>query len=105
MTKPLVLVATIRALPGHEDSVESALQALVEPTLAEAGCRQYDLHRDLDTPGFFLFYEIWSTRADWEAHNDSEHISSMLQQTQEMIEDPVIVQLEKIGRQAADQSF
>ena len=96
MTKPLVLVATIQARPGHEDSVGSALQALVEPTLAEAGCRQYDLHADLHTPGLFLFYEIWSTRADWEAHNGSEHIASMLRETQGLIEDPIISQLERI---------
>ncbi len=97
MSEPLTLVASIQALPGHESAIEQALQDLVEPTRTETGCLQYDLHRDLETPGLFHFYEAWATRADWETHNDSAHIAGLLRDTQGMMARPVIYQMERIS--------
>ena len=98
MTTPLTLVASIQALPGHEETVEKALLELVEPTLAENGCLFYDLHRDLQTPGLFHFLEAWATREDWEAHNGSVHIAGMLQATEGKMAPPMIFQMQKIER-------
>ena len=96
MTTPLTIVANIQALPGHESAVEAALLALVEPTVAETGCHQYDLHRDLQTPGLFLFYENWATREDWDAHNQSDHIAALGKVTEGKIANPVILQMVRI---------
>ncbi|MFT5743055.1 MAG: quinol monooxygenase YgiN [Paracoccaceae bacterium] len=71
---PLAILAQITSLPGKESVVQAALKALIAPTLAEDGCIQYDLHTDNDMPGFFVFYEIWETRALWQAHMKSPHI-------------------------------
>lgn len=96
MTIPLTLVASIQALPGHESAIERALLDLVAPTLAETGCLQYDLHRDVQNQGLFHFYEAWATREDWEAHNDSDHITAMLRNTEGKMAPPVIWQMERI---------
>ncbi|MEX2366591.1 MAG: putative quinol monooxygenase, partial [Pseudohongiellaceae bacterium] len=74
MSEPLVIVARIEANAGQEDRVRKALSKLVEPTLKEAGCIQYDLHQDNDNPALFLFYEIWENRALWQDHLNSPHI-------------------------------
>jgi hypothetical protein len=37
------------------------LRALVEPTRAEEGCGQYDLHQDLANPLTFYMIERWSS--------------------------------------------
>ncbi len=71
---PLTILAQITAVSGKEDIVRTALEYLIAPTLAEDGCVQYDLHTDNDTPGFFVFYEIWETREFWQAHMKSPHI-------------------------------
>lgn len=71
-----ILVADIRAIPGQEDALRRALQGLVAPTLAEKGCQQYDLHQVEGDPGHLMFYEIWTTKADWEAHNVSPHVKA-----------------------------
>lgn len=96
MSTPLALIAKIDALPGHEDVVEAALLALVNPTLAENGCIQYDLHRDLEVPGRFMFYEIWATRGDWEAHNASPHVAALGPATEGKIGEVALSQLERI---------
>ncbi len=96
MPIPLTIVATIKALPGHEDEVENALLKVIPPTLAEPGCLQYDLHRDLQKPGLFLFYENWATKKEWEAHMESAHLVVMKQATEGKLEDIVIFQMQRV---------
>lgn len=96
MPIPLTIVATIQALPGHENEVEKALLEVVPPTLAESGCLQYDLHRDLQKVGLFLFYENWATREEWDAHMESDHLAAMKKATEGKLEDTVIFQMEKV---------
>ena len=71
----VTVVATLVAQSGKETQVEALLRALVTPTRAEDGCIRYDLHRDLDNPGAFVFYETWASRAALDAHSASEHLA------------------------------
>jgi quinol monooxygenase YgiN len=96
MTTPLTIVATIQAVPGYEAEIEATFLALIEPTLAETGCLQYDLHRDLGVPGRLLFYENWASREDWEAHNTSAHIAALGPATKGKMGAVEILQLEQI---------
>jgi quinol monooxygenase YgiN len=96
MPTPLTIVATIQALPGHEVEVEKALTEVISPTLAEPGCLQYDLHRDLQKPGLFLFYENWSTKEEWEAHMESGHLAAMKKSTEGKLEETIIFQMERV---------
>ncbi len=78
----LTIVAQITATPGHEDRLRGSLEKLVAPTRAEAGCIQYDLHVDNENPGLFLFFEIWETRALWQAHMQADHLKAHAAATQ-----------------------
>lgn len=69
----LRLIADLRALPGHETAVRGALQRLVGPSRAEAGCLQYDLHEDRAEPGHFMFFERWADAAALDAHTRTPH--------------------------------
>ena len=46
----VTVVATIKAKPGMEKTVRAAVEALVAPTRAEAGCINYDLHQSPEAP-------------------------------------------------------
>ncbi len=96
MPKPLTIVATIIASPGHEDLVERELIKAIAPTLAEAGCLQYDLHQDHNQPGLFLFFENWATREEWLVHMESDHLAEMKQATEGKIESTVINEMTQI---------
>ncbi len=74
MSKPLTIVARMTAKPGREDALAAELKKLIAPTLVEAGCLQYDMHRDLENPGNFLFFENWATRDQWLAHMESPQL-------------------------------
>jgi len=61
MSQAFTAIATLIAKPGQQDTLENALRALVEPSRAEAGCGQYDLHRDLADPLTFYVIEHWAS--------------------------------------------
>lgn len=92
--KPLTLVAVIKTKPEHAGVVFESLKQIVEPTRAEAGCINYDLHRSLEDPTVFVFYENWETRAHWEAHDQSEHLKQHRERTAGMTEDVTLYHLE-----------
>lgn len=81
----LTVIAKIEVKPGAEDQVYQALRGLIQPTLSETGCINYDLHRSIEKPGLFVFYENWTNREVWEAHMQSEHFKAFQQSTQAAI--------------------
>ena len=93
----IYLVATARAKPGHEDALRASLESLIAPTLREAGCVQYDLHEEVETPGAFLFYEIWESQSHLDAHAASVHLSTHQARAAEWLDDNRLIFLRKHG--------
>ena len=75
MSKNLTIVAKIEAKSDKIELVKTELQKLVEPTLNEAGCVQYDLHQDNQNPAVFLFFENWENRELWQDHMNNTHLA------------------------------
>ncbi|MCB1183128.1 antibiotic biosynthesis monooxygenase [bacterium] len=90
----MTIVAIFEAVAGREDELAAALAALVAPTRAEDGCLDYDLHRDLERPGRFLFYENWTTRAAWNAHMESPHLRRHRETSPPLVARAEILQME-----------
>jgi quinol monooxygenase YgiN len=72
--KPLTIIAKLKAKNGCEEQLGQVLRSLIEPTRAEKGCINYDLHRSHEDPGLFIFYENWESRSLWEEHMKSPHL-------------------------------
>lgn len=96
MSKPLTIVAKIQAKAGCEDQVEANLRSLVAPTMAEAGCINYDLHRSHEKPGLFLFYENWETKEQWETHMESAHLVAYQKAAEDLVDDFELFQMEPV---------
>ena len=71
---PLTVIASLKALPGQEAALFAALSALIAPTRAESGCILYEMHRSHENPGWFMFNELWESRALWDAHMAAPHL-------------------------------
>ncbi len=95
MSKPLTVVAVFLANPGLENELAASLQALVEPTRAEDGCLNYDLHCDLELTGRFLFYENWASREQWKAHMASAHLKAHKETSGHLVAEVEILQMEQ----------
>jgi quinol monooxygenase YgiN len=72
--KPLTIIAKLKAKNSCEEQLGQVLRSLIEPTRAEKGCINYDLHRSHEDPGLFIFYENWEIRPLWEEHMKSPHL-------------------------------
>ena len=86
--KPVTVVAVLKAKPGKEEDLRSALLGLVEPTRAENGCLQYDLHVSTEAPGEFVFYENWASRAALDEHMQTPHLTAVAGRVDELMSDP-----------------
>jgi quinol monooxygenase YgiN len=87
-TKPLTVVAILKAKPGHETALRQALLAAVPPTRKEKGCLNYDLHEVQNEPGRFLFHENWTSRAELDAHIASPHIKALFAKFDALLAEP-----------------
>ncbi|MCK9997448.1 MAG: antibiotic biosynthesis monooxygenase [Candidatus Krumholzibacteria bacterium] len=95
MSRSLTIVARIKAKPGQENTLAAELAKLVPPTLLEAGCLQYDLHRDLEDPGNFLFFENWETKEQWLAHMESPQLLAYKAAADDLVDVFELFQMEK----------
>lgn len=73
----LSIIATIVAQTEHRETVLQALTAMLTPTRAEAGCRQYDLHVDQSDPNRLVMIERWSDDAALDAHIATSHMAQL----------------------------
>jgi quinol monooxygenase YgiN len=77
--KDLIIVATITARDGNQALVREALEQVVPPSRAEAGCLRYDLHIDLGNHASFVMLEAWRDQAALDAHEATPHFQALVQ--------------------------
>jgi quinol monooxygenase YgiN len=77
VSQTLTVIARLHAKPGQGARLRQELQRLVAPTRAEPGCILYELHESQTAPGLFLFYEVWKSQEDLEAHFETPHIKAI----------------------------
>lgn len=85
------VIAEVRARPGQADALRAATLPLIAQVRAEPGNRVYFLQEDRAAPGRFVFYEIFASQADFEAHNATPHVQAWFARLPELAEGGVTV--------------
>jgi quinol monooxygenase YgiN len=99
----LTVVAFAQAKHGKENELEEALLELVSHSRKEAACINYDLHRHLDKPGMFVFYENWIDRDGLEQHRKTQHIADFRSRASDLLAKPLQIELcEMVSRQVSE---
>jgi len=94
------VVAEVRAKPGKENELRSATLPLVAEVRREPNNLLYFLHEDRETPGRFIFYEIFASQADFEAHNRTPHVQAWFARLPELADGGVkVTRMEILGNQ------
>jgi quinol monooxygenase YgiN len=96
MSNVLTIVAKIEAHNDKVEFVKAELLKLIEPTLKEAGCIQYDLHQDNEDPSVFVFYEQWESRELLQEHLNSPHLIGYVKATEGMVSSFVLNEMTKL---------
>ena len=92
------VVAEIRAKAGKEDEMRKATLPLVAKVRAERNNLLYFLHEDREAPGHFVFYEIFASLADFEAHNKTAHVQAWFARLPELADGGVkVLRMEILG--------
>lgn len=92
------IVADVRAKPGKERQLREATIPLVAAVRREPNNLLYFLHEDRDSPGHFIFYEIFASQADFDAHNTTPHVQAWFARLPELADASVkVVRMEILG--------
>lgn len=91
------VIATLQAKPEFVSAVSDAVHEIIDPSRQELGNLQYDLHRDLEKPGTFVFFERWASAEALEKHNATEHFKQFVASIDGKLDLLDIKQLKKIA--------
>jgi quinol monooxygenase YgiN len=75
MSKVFLFVA-INVKDGKFEEFVSALSKHIAIIRTEQGCEFIDIYRDTQKANVVNVWEIWSTRADWDAHMINQNSQS-----------------------------
>ena len=96
------VVAEVRAKPGKERELREATLVLVAQVRAEPNNVLYFLHENREAPGHFIFYEIFASQADFDAHNATPHVQAWFARLPELANGGVkVMRMEILGNRTA----
>ncbi|MES2785312.1 MAG: putative quinol monooxygenase [Pseudomonadota bacterium] len=71
----ITIVAHMECPRGTEDEFISAAKWFIEATRSEPGCLEFKLHRRIDDPTRFVWYENFADQAAVDHHVASAHVA------------------------------
>lgn len=98
-----IIIATAKAKPGSEPTLEAALRDVAEPTRAQPGSVAFSLYRSADNPAVIVGLERWASAADHDRHLQGAHVQRLMAAMGPVLaEPPVIASYEILDEHAAD---
>ena len=85
------VVAEVRAKPGKEAELRAATLPLIGLVRGDPKNLVYFLQESREVPGHFVFYEIFASREDFEAHNSMPYVKAWFKKLPELAEGGVKV--------------
>jgi quinol monooxygenase YgiN len=93
------LVVRFELLDSHEEAFDAlTAETLAAIRTAEAGTLVYLTHRETTAPRTRVFYELYRTEADFEAHEAAPHVRRFLaERAQHLARDPEVWRVTTLG--------
>ena len=89
-TMPFTVSAAVRIKSAHVAAFTTLVKRHARNTMArEAGCLAFEVSVDRDDPRRFLFYEVYLSEADFEAHLESPWLKRQMERTAHMLDGEV----------------
>lgn len=88
----LHVIARFRAAEGNEDRLRTALEAMIEPTMAEPGCLRYQPFVDPNDHAEMVLLEQWSTADALEAHFTTAHFRRVRAVLASVLAEPMVIE-------------
>ena len=68
------IIAEVRAKPGKRDELRAATLPLIARVRSDPKNLVYFFQEDRENPGHFVFFEVFATKDDFEAHNNMPYV-------------------------------
>ncbi|MDD2318636.1 MAG: putative quinol monooxygenase [Geobacteraceae bacterium] len=91
--KKVTVLAKFKAKEGMEEKVRQEIMVCVEPTRAEAGCINYDLHQSADDKRVFMLYENWVSKKLLDEHLQMPYLKKLAAVAAEICSEPLEITL------------
>ena len=95
MSRVFLFVA-ISVKDGKFDEFASALSKHIQVIRTEQGCEFIDIYRDTQQSNVVNVWEIWSSRADWDAHMVNENSKAWRPVAAELVHGETITVMDAI---------
>ena len=93
----ITLLATLKAKPEYTSEVIAFFNThLIQPSRAEAGNIQYDLHQGKEDRNILVVYETWASQQAIDEHNATAHFEKFKEYIGDKINSLEITLLEKL---------
>ncbi|MDF1553209.1 MAG: putative quinol monooxygenase [Deferrisomatales bacterium] len=89
----VTVIARCKAKKGLEERVRDEILVLVEPTRAEPGCINYDLHVSADDPAQFVLYENWTSKGELDKHLAMPYLERFKELAEQLLAAPIDIAL------------
>ena len=87
--QPLFSLAILKARQDQAPALKAALLALIEPTRAESGNRDYMLFERSDEPGTFYMREAFDHQQALDTHLATAHFQRFAEQANQLLAEPL----------------
>ncbi|WP_225729453.1 MULTISPECIES: putative quinol monooxygenase [unclassified Nocardia] len=87
----LHVVAEFRAATGQEDRLRTALEAMIEPSLSEAGCLAYQPYVDPNDAAHMVVVEEWTSEAALDEHFATAHFAHVAEVLERILAEPLVL--------------
>lgn len=92
------IVAQVQAKPGQEAALREATLPLVGLVRGDPKNLVYFLQEDRAKPGHFIFYEVFASKEDFEAHNAMPYVKDWFSKLPALAEGGVqVMRMEVLG--------
>ena len=93
LTKPFVMVVSLKVKDGSASKFETAFAKGRAGTRKEKGNLAYELSRSTKNPADYIVYERWANFAALQAHLKAPHLTAMLAEIGDMLDGPPTVKV------------
>lgn len=87
----LTVIAGFQAKPGAEDDLRTALEAMIEPSLEEAGCLAYEPYTDPNQPARMVLIEEWTSKQALDLHFATPHFAHVASVLDALLVEPFTI--------------
>lgn len=78
------VTAEVQARPGKEEALRAISRPLIDSVRSDPKNLVYFLQEDRAVPGRIVFYEVFASEADFEAHNNMPYVKAFLARLPEL---------------------